>query len=186
MKIKISGHHVEITEGIKQSIENKFAKISKHYPNLMEIDSRITVEPNQQKLEVTTLYEGAKVTVNASDKHLYKAIAKVSKKLQSALAHRKGQLSAKFHNKFVVQQTEYIKRRHNGSPIVVIVIKITNIFFQQKGCICSLFYVLSAQLILAHNLSLPITNVPLVLWSSPYGRHNQVPDLWLTWQQQNI
>ena len=29
MKILISGHHIEITEGIKQSIENKFAKISK-------------------------------------------------------------------------------------------------------------------------------------------------------------
>ena len=99
MKIKISGHHVEITEGIKQSIENKLAKISKHYPSLLEIDSKITVEPNQQKLEVTTLYEGAKVSVNASDKQLYKAIAKVTKKLQSALAHRKGQLTAKFHKK---------------------------------------------------------------------------------------
>jgi len=106
MKIKISGHHVEITEGIKQSIENKFAKISKHYPSLMEIDSTITVEPNQQKLEVTTLYEGAKVTVNASDKQLYVAIAKVTKKLQAALAHRKGLLSAKFNNKFVVPQTD--------------------------------------------------------------------------------
>lgn len=106
MKIKISGHHVEITEGIKQSIENKFAKISKHYPSIMTIDSTITVEPHLQKLEVTTLYEGEKVTVNASDKQLYVAIAKVTKKLQSALAHRKGILSAKFNDKFVVPQTD--------------------------------------------------------------------------------
>ncbi len=106
MKIKISGHHVEITEGIKQSIENKFAKISKHYPSIMTIDSTITVEPHLQKLEVTTLYEGEKVTVNASDKQLYVAIAKVTKKLQSALAHRKGILSAKLNDKFVVPQTD--------------------------------------------------------------------------------
>ncbi len=106
MKIKISGHHVEITEGIKQSIENKFAKISKHYPSIMTLNSTITVEPHLQKLEVTTLYEGEKVTVNASDKQLYVAIAKVAKKLQSALAHRKGVLSAKFNDKFVVPQTD--------------------------------------------------------------------------------
>jgi ribosomal subunit interface protein len=106
MKIKISGHHVEITEGIKQSIENKFAKISKHYPSIMTLNSTITVEPHLQKLEFTTLYEGEKVTVNASDKQLYVAIAKVAKKLQSALAHRKGVLSAKFNDKFVVPQTD--------------------------------------------------------------------------------
>jgi ribosomal subunit interface protein len=106
MKIKISGHHVEITEGIKQSIENKFAKISKHYPSIMTLNSTITVEPHLQKLEVTTLYEGEKVTVNASDKQLYVAIAKVAKKLQSALAHRKGVLSAKFNSKFEVPQTD--------------------------------------------------------------------------------
>lgn len=106
MKIKISGHHVEITEGIKQSIENKFAKISKHYPSIMTLNSTITVEPNVQKLEVTTLYEGEKVTVNASDKQLYAAIAKVAKKLEATLARRKGVLTAKFKEKFVVPQTD--------------------------------------------------------------------------------
>jgi ribosomal subunit interface protein len=106
MKIKISGHHVEITEGIKQSIENKFAKISKHYPSIMTLDSTITVEPHLQKLEVTTLYEGERITVNASDKQLYAAIAKVAKKLERSLSHRKGVLAAKFHSKFVVPQTD--------------------------------------------------------------------------------
>jgi len=106
MKIKISGHHVEITEGIKQSFKNKMAKISKHYPTLMTIDSTITVEPHQQKLEVTTLYEGVKVTVNASDKQLYVAIAKVAKKLQVALARRKGVLTAKMNKKYQVKQSD--------------------------------------------------------------------------------
>ncbi|QBG35459.1 ribosome hibernation-promoting factor, HPF/YfiA family [Litorilituus sediminis] len=106
MKIRISGHHVEITEGIKQAIESKFAKISKHYPSIMNIDSTVTVEPKQQKLEVTTLYEGEKITVNASDKTLYAAVAKVTKKLQAALARRKGVLSAKLNEKYVVKQSD--------------------------------------------------------------------------------
>jgi len=105
MKILISGRHVEITEGIKQSIENKFAKISKHYPNIMTLNSTITVEPHQQKVEISTNYEGAKVTVNASDKTLYAAIASAAKKLQVALARRKGMLSAKLNEKFIVEES---------------------------------------------------------------------------------
>lgn len=106
MKILISGHHVEITEGLKQSIENKFAKISKHYPSIAALNSRITVEPHQQKVEITTNYEGANISVKASDKKLYAAIASAAKKLQIALARRKGVLSAKFHQKFIVEQSE--------------------------------------------------------------------------------
>lgn len=108
MKILISGHHVEITEGIKQSIENKFSKIAKHYPNITQLNSTITVEPHQQKVEVTTTYEGTSVTVNASNKTVYAAIASAAKKLQVALARRKGVLSAKFNEKFIVEQSELV------------------------------------------------------------------------------
>lgn len=106
MKINISGHHVEITEGIKQSVENKFSRIAKHYPNLQSLNSTITVEPHQQKVEVVTNYEGINIAVNASSKKLYSAIASAAKKLEVALAKRKGVLSAKLHNKFVVEQSD--------------------------------------------------------------------------------
>jgi len=106
MKITISGHHVEITEAIKQAIENKFAKIAKHFPDLMTIDSVITVEPHQQQLEVTTLYEGRKVSVKASGKELYAAIASAANKLQAALKHRKGVLKKKLHEKYQVEQSD--------------------------------------------------------------------------------
>jgi ribosomal subunit interface protein len=106
MKILISGHHVEITEGIRQSIENKFAKIAKHYPSIMTLDSTITVEQHQQKVEVTTSYEGVNVTVHASNKNLYPAIASAAKKLEVALARRKGVLSAKLNEKLTVEQSD--------------------------------------------------------------------------------
>jgi putative sigma-54 modulation protein len=105
MNIIISGHHVEITDGITQSVESKFAKIAKHFPSLMTLDVIITVEPNQQKLEVSTSYEGANVSVNAVDKELYAAIASAASKLEAALAHRKGVLSAKQKKKYEVEQS---------------------------------------------------------------------------------
>ncbi len=106
MKITISGHHVEITEAIKKAIESKFAKIAKHFPELMTLDSVITVEPNQQQLEVTALYEGQKVSVKASAKQLYAAIASASHKLNSALRRRKGIMAKQLHRKYHVQQSD--------------------------------------------------------------------------------
>ena len=44
--------------------------------------------------------------MNASDKTLYAAIASAAKKLQVALARRKGVLSAKLNEKLVVEQSD--------------------------------------------------------------------------------
>ena len=63
MKIEISGHHVEITEAIKQSVENKFSKIGQHYPDIMSLKAIVTVERNEQKIEVSTVYEGVSISV---------------------------------------------------------------------------------------------------------------------------
>jgi putative sigma-54 modulation protein len=106
MKINISGHHVKVTEAIKKAIENKFAKIAKHFPDLMIINSIITVDSHQQKLEVTTNYEGSDITVTASGKELYAAIASAAKKLQVALARRKGVLTKKLHKKYQVKESD--------------------------------------------------------------------------------
>lgn len=106
MKITISGHHVQITDAIKHAIEHKFAKVAKHFPDLMRIDSVITVEPNTQKLEVTTQYEGQKISVRAAGNELYAAIAQAAKKLEAALKHRKGLLSKKLHQKYLVEQSD--------------------------------------------------------------------------------
>lgn len=108
MKITVSGHHVKITKSIQQAIETKFAKLAKHFPDLMQLDSVITVEPNAQKLEVSTQYEGRKVSVKASGKQLYAAIAQAAKKLEAALKHRKGVMSKKLHKKYQVKQVELI------------------------------------------------------------------------------
>lgn len=106
MKIDISGHHVEITEGIEQAIQNKFSKVAKHFPSIPTLTSIITVEPHLQKLEVSVHYEGADVSVTASDKDLYVAIASAAKKLEAALAHRKGVISANMNEKYQVKQSD--------------------------------------------------------------------------------
>lgn len=94
MQINLSGHHVDITDGIRTAVQNKFSKIESHYPSLDSLSIILKVERNQQSVEAKTQFLGATVAVEGSDNDLYVAIAEAAKKLEAALSHRKGATSA--------------------------------------------------------------------------------------------
>lgn len=97
MHINLSGHHVEITDGIREAVQNKFSKVQSHYPSLDTLSVIVTVERNQQSVEAKTRFLGAPVAVNGSNHDLYAAIAEAAKKLDSALKHRKGAAGSHRH-----------------------------------------------------------------------------------------
>ncbi len=99
MKINLSGHHVEITDSIKEDLEEKFHKISNHFPSLLSLDIIISKEKNTHKIELITHYEGSRVAVGGKDDVMYPAINSAIKKLDAALKQKKGQLKANLHSK---------------------------------------------------------------------------------------
>ncbi|WP_159818411.1 ribosome hibernation-promoting factor, HPF/YfiA family [Colwellia sp. 20A7] len=99
MKINLSGHHVEISASIKEDIDAKFSKIASHFPTLIALDVIVSKEHNQHQVEVTTNYEGGRISVKGIDDVMYPAVASAIKKLDAALKHRKGQLKANLHEK---------------------------------------------------------------------------------------
>jgi len=99
MKINLSGHHVEISTSIKEDIEEKLSKIANHFPTLITLDVIISKEHNKHQVELTTNYEGGRISVKGIDDVMYPAIASGIKKLDAALKHRKGQLKANLHEK---------------------------------------------------------------------------------------
>lgn len=99
MQINLSGHHVDITDGIRTAVQNKFSKIQSHYPSLDSLSIFLKVERNQQSVEATTQFLGATVAVEGSDNDLYVAIGEAAKKLEAALSHRKGATSSHRHDR---------------------------------------------------------------------------------------
>ncbi|WP_206484147.1 ribosome-associated translation inhibitor RaiA [Thalassotalea sp. G2M2-11] len=99
MKINISGHHVEVTDSIREHIQEKFSKIATHFPTLIALEVIIAKEHGKHRIELSTKYEGAKVAASSTEEIMYPAIASATKKLDSALKHRKGQLKANLHSK---------------------------------------------------------------------------------------
>lgn len=99
MQINLAGHHVDITDGIREAVNNKFAKIQSHYPSLDSLSIILTVERNEQSVEAKTQFLGAPVAVQSSNNDMYAAIADAARKMDAALAHRKGATSSHRHDK---------------------------------------------------------------------------------------
>ena len=99
MKINLSGHHVEVSDSIKTHIEQKFSKIANHFPTLISLDVILSKVHNQYQVELTTNYEGGRISTSGLDDVMFPAIANAAKKLDAALKHRKGQLKANLHTK---------------------------------------------------------------------------------------
>ncbi|AZQ85006.1 ribosome-associated translation inhibitor RaiA [Colwellia sp. Arc7-635] len=99
MKINLSGHHVDITDSIREDINEKFSKIATHFPTLISLDIILSHEHNKHNVELRTTYEGGRISASASDDVMYPAIAIAIKKLDAALKHRKGLLKANLHSK---------------------------------------------------------------------------------------
>jgi putative sigma-54 modulation protein len=99
MQINITGHHVEITDGIREAVKQKFAKLDKHFPDIQTIDIIVTVEKNNQTAEANTHFLGKDFTAKADSDDLYKSIAEMSSKLSTLLQRQKEQIKAHPHLK---------------------------------------------------------------------------------------
>lgn len=99
MKIKLSGHHVDVSEDIKEHVNEKFLKIASHFPSLIALDIIIRKEHGKYEVEVRTNYEGGRISATGNDSVMYPAIAKAGRKLDAALKHRKGLLKENLHKK---------------------------------------------------------------------------------------
>ena len=99
MKINISGHHVDVTDSIKEHLEEKFAKIATHFPTLISLDVIIAKKHGEFDVEIRTNYEGTSIAAKGNDSVMYPAITSATKKLDRVLKHRKGQLKADLHEK---------------------------------------------------------------------------------------
>ena len=99
MKINLSGHHVEVTDSVKEYVEEKFSKIATHFPTLISLDVIVSKEHGKHHVELRTTYEGGRISASATEEVMYPAITTAAKKLDSALKHRKGQLKANLHSK---------------------------------------------------------------------------------------
>ncbi|MBL4827449.1 MAG: ribosome-associated translation inhibitor RaiA [Spongiibacteraceae bacterium] len=99
MRTTITGHHIDITEGLSTAVNNKINKIAHHYPDLDAVNVVLTVEKNEHIAEATAHFLGKDLTAKDSSKDLYQSITGMGDKLQALLQRRKEIIKSYSHEK---------------------------------------------------------------------------------------
>jgi len=93
MQLSISGHHLDITEAIKQHSIEKLSKIKHHFDHLININMILEVEKDVQKAEATIHVSGADLFAKAESSDMYASIDQMVNKLDSQIRKHKEKLN---------------------------------------------------------------------------------------------
>jgi putative sigma-54 modulation protein len=85
MQMTISGHHINVTDPIRDYVAAKLAKLERHYDHINSTAVILSVEKLSQKAEATIHVSGGELFANAEHEDLYAAIDALSDKLDRQL-----------------------------------------------------------------------------------------------------
>lgn len=94
MQLSLSGHHVDITDAIRDYTNTKFDKIKRHFDKVIDVHVILTVEKLDQKAEATIQLNGSKIFAEDSQENMYAAIDALVDKLDRQVVKHKEKLNA--------------------------------------------------------------------------------------------
>jgi len=106
MNLTITGHHVEVTDAIREYVSNKLDRVIRHFDNVTSVGVILTVEKLKQKAEVTLHVRGKDIYVESDDSDLYAAIDSMVDKLDRQVIKYKQKQSDHGRNSLKRQETD--------------------------------------------------------------------------------
>lgn len=94
MQINISGHHLELTDALKDYVNTKIERLSNHNDKITKTEVILAVEKLEQKAEAKIHVSGKDLFAEASDLDMYAAIDQLTDKLDRQLIKHKEKLSS--------------------------------------------------------------------------------------------
>jgi putative sigma-54 modulation protein len=89
MQVSVTGHHVEVTDSLRNYVEEKIGKLKRHFDNVTDVHVILTVEKLEQKAEATVQISGAKLFANDVQGDMYQAIDNMVDKLDRQIIKHK-------------------------------------------------------------------------------------------------
>lgn len=89
MQISVTGHHVEVTDSLRNYVDEKVSKLKRHFDNVTDVHVILTVEKLEQKAEATVQISGAKLFADDVQEDMYQAIDNMVDKLDRQIIKHK-------------------------------------------------------------------------------------------------
>ncbi|MFO6423258.1 ribosome hibernation promoting factor [Motilimonas sp. KMU-193] len=92
MQINLSGHHIDITDSMRNYVETKFSKLERHSDSINSVLVILNVEKLNQIAEAKINLTGGEVFATAQDTDMYAAIDALVDKLDRQVIKHKEKL----------------------------------------------------------------------------------------------
>ena len=89
MQLNISGHHVDVTEAMRNYAEEKIQRLQRHFDQITNTQVTLIVEKMVQKAEATIHISGADIFAASESEDMYAAIDALADKLDRQLIKHK-------------------------------------------------------------------------------------------------
>ena len=92
MQLNVSGHHVEVTDSLRNYVETKVEKLERHFDIVSDVHCILTVEKLRHKAEAKVLVNGGTIYAHATEEDMYAAIDGLVDKLERRVRKHKEKL----------------------------------------------------------------------------------------------
>jgi putative sigma-54 modulation protein len=93
MQIDITGHHVDITEALRDYVHLKMDRVERHFDIVNKAHVILSIEKQRQKAEATLQIKGSKVFAETIEEDMYAAIDTLIDKLDRQVKKHKEKLT---------------------------------------------------------------------------------------------
>ncbi|GHT87238.1 ribosomal subunit interface protein [Betaproteobacteria bacterium] len=98
MNLNITGHHVEVTDAIREYTTEKLDRVVRHFDNVTSVSVILSVDKLNQKAEATVHVRGKDIHVESIDADLYAAVDALVDKLSRQVQKYKEKSNAHHHD----------------------------------------------------------------------------------------
>ena len=104
MQLELTGHHVEITQALREYVTTKLDKIARHFDLVNDAHCILTVEKLRHKAEATVRVNGGNIHAEATEEDMYAAIDALVDKLERRVR--------KYKEKLVDHHARHVDKRN--------------------------------------------------------------------------
>ncbi len=93
MQIDVTGHHVELTDPLRNYVSDKFERLQRHFDHVTDVHVILSVEKLRHTAEATMNISGGKLFADSTEEDMYAAIDSLTDKLDRQIKKHKEKIT---------------------------------------------------------------------------------------------
>ena len=95
MQVNITGHHIELTDALRDYVNEKLARLERHYDNITTVQVTLSIEKERHLAACALHAAGADLHADVQSDDMYAAIDALTDKLDRQLVKHKEKMQAR-------------------------------------------------------------------------------------------